>query len=74
MAAQGVTFLEKWVDENVTYLEKGGNALRAMTLADQCRDAAFALGLTFEEAEAQEGVLEKLIYEAMNYALGTPDD
>jgi hypothetical protein len=67
-------FVESWIDQNVTYLEKGGDSVRATTLADMCREAAAAIGVTIEDIKPEFGSLETMILEAMHYAVGLPED
>ena len=74
MSNPAVEFVESWIDQHVTYGEKGGDSSRAATLAEMCRDAATSLGVSIEDIKPEFGTLEAIILEAMHYAVGTPDD
>lgn len=74
MSNRAVEFVESWIDQHVTYSEKGGDPARATTLADMCREAAATLGVTIEDIKPEFGTLETIILEAMHYAVGTPED
>lgn len=68
MSKQGIEFLEQWIDDHVSYQEKDGNAERATALANECRAAASAQGLSVDDMEPQYGTVEQIIFEAMHYA------
>lgn len=74
MSKVGTNFLEAWIDEFVTYTDNGANSVRALALADQCRVAAAAVGITIDDIEPKYGAVENIILEAMHYAAGTPSD
>ncbi len=74
MHNRAVEFVESWIDQHVTYSEKGDDSNRAATLADMCREAAATLGVTIEEIKPEFGTLETIILETLHYAVGTPED
>jgi hypothetical protein len=66
MSAEGRAFLESWIDQNVTYLDKGGDYIRALMLADRCILDAAAEGITITDLEPN-GRVEKIIYAALRF-------
>jgi hypothetical protein len=66
MSAKALAFLENWIDQNITYLDKGGDYLRAMTLADSCRLNAAKLGISMLELDPTAVGMEKIIHDAMH--------
>jgi phosphoribosylaminoimidazole-succinocarboxamide synthase len=74
MSKQAIEFLESWIDQHVSYAEKGGDSTRATTLADMCRGAAATLGISFDDIKPEFGTVETIIHEAMHYAVGTSED
>lgn len=74
MSNRAVEFVESWIDQHVTYSEKGGDAMQAAMLANMCRNAAATLSVSIEDIQPEFGTLEAIILEAMHYAVGTPDD
>ena len=36
MSKQAAEFVEGWIHQNLTYLDRGGDFIRAMELADKC--------------------------------------
>jgi hypothetical protein len=67
-------FLKSWIDKNITYLDKGGDYVRAMELADKCRAAAEIHGIKIDETEGGIGVLETIIHKAMHYRGEAPSE
>ena len=65
MSKQAAEFLRSWIEQNVTYLDGGGDYIRAMELADKCRATAATLGIVVDETEGGIGVLETVIHKAM---------
>ena len=74
MTNPAAEFVENWIDQHVTYGEKGGDPTRAAMLANMCRNAAAIFGVSVEDIQPEFGTLEAIILEAMHYAVGTPDD
>ena len=78
MSAKAIAFLEDWIDRNITYLDKGGDYLRAMTLADSCRLSAAKQGVPLLELDPDGVGMERIIHNAMHgrttpiAALNTP--
>lgn len=66
MSKQGAEFLKSWIAQNITYLDRGGDYIRAMELADKCRATAATLSITIDETEGGIGVLETVIHKAMS--------
>lgn len=64
MAKAGKEFIERWIDEHVGYAEHGANSIVALDLADKCREAATAKGITIE-IEPHFGTLDEIIFEAL---------
>ena len=74
MSSPAADFVESWIDQNVTYVEKGGDSVGATTLADMCREAASVIGVSISDIKPEFGTLETIILEAMHHAIGMPDD
>ena len=66
MSAKAIAFLEDWIDQNITYLDKGGDYLRAMTLADSCRLNAAKQGISLVELDPGAVGMERIIHDAMH--------
>jgi hypothetical protein len=66
MSAKAIAFLEDWIDRNITYLDKGGDYLRAMTLADSCRSSAAKQGISLLELDPDAVGMERIIHDAMH--------
>lgn len=66
MSAKAIAFLEDWIDQNITYLDKGGDYLRAMTLADSCRLNAAKQGVPLLELDPDGVGMERIIHNAMH--------
>ena len=56
MSKHGAEFLRSWIEKNVTYLDRGGDYIRAMELAENCRATAATLGIVVDETEGGIGV------------------
>jgi hypothetical protein len=68
MSARGVSFLENWIDGNVTEADKYGSHERAKELAVQMEADAKAQDITLVDMEPKFGSLETIIYEAMHHS------
>jgi hypothetical protein len=64
MNRDGIAFLHRWLQQNLTDADRGGNSIRAMVLADKCRHAAAAEGLSIDD-EPKWGSIESMIYSRM---------
>ena len=66
MSAKAIAFLEDWIDQNITYLDKGGDYLRAITLADSCRLNAAKQGVPLLELDPDGVGMERILHNAMH--------
>lgn len=66
MSAKAIAYLEDWIDKNITYLDKGGDYLRAMTLADRFRLNAAKQGISLLEFDPDNVGMERIIHDAMH--------
>jgi hypothetical protein len=76
MSERGISFLENWIQKNVTAAVLSDDPLRASELAKRCILEAAAEGITLEEIKPDTGSVESHIAEAMVHlnAPGTPGD
>ena len=76
MSARGLSFVEDWIQKNVTAGEREGDAARTAVLADRCRQEAAGQGIAEDELESEYGSLETVIYGAIVHltAPGMPGD
>ena len=65
MTRQGIDFLDKWVQKNVTAADTG--QARAAILAAQCILQATEQGIQFSHMEIEEQELEQMIEEVADY-------
>ena len=75
MTAQGMKFLETWVSEKVPLLPFTDDAMvRALTL--KLKGDATSAGLTMQDLELDEAIVEQFIKEAILFRAepGTPGD
>ena len=66
MTDKGQTFLDAWIKQNVSYLDVGGDYLRAIVLAEKCVGEAATLGITLDELDPAAMSLEKIMHKAMH--------
>jgi hypothetical protein len=66
MSEKGQVFLDTWIDRNVSYLDVGGDYLRAIVLAERCMGEAATLGITLDELDPTAMSLEKIMHNAMH--------
>lgn len=66
MSAKAIAFLEDWIDKNITYLDKGGDYLRAMTLAERFRLNAAKQGVPLVELDPDGVGMERILHDAMH--------
>ena len=66
MTDKGQMFLDAWIDKNVSYLDVGGDYLRAIVLAERCIGEAATLGITLNELDPTAISLEKIMHNAMH--------
>ncbi len=66
MTEKGQTFLDTWINQNVSYLDVGGDYLRAIVLADRCIVEAATLGIALNELDPNAMSLEKIMHNAMH--------
>jgi hypothetical protein len=66
MTDKGQTFLDIWIEQNVSYLDVGGDYLRAIILADRCVVDAATHGITLSELDPDAMSLEKIMHNAMH--------
>ena len=66
MSDKGQVFLDTWIDRNVSYLDVGGDYLRAIVLAERCIGEAATLGITLDELDPTAMSLEKIMHNAMH--------
>lgn len=66
MTDNGQSFLDAWINQNVSYLDIGGDYLRAIVLADRCITEAAMLGITLNELDSDAMSLEKIMHNAMH--------
>ncbi len=66
MTDKGQAFLDTWINRNVSYLDVGGDYLRAIVLAERCIGEAATLGITLNELDPTAMSLEKIMHNAMH--------
>lgn len=66
MTDKGQTFLDTWINRNVSYLDVGGDYLRAIVLAERCIGEAATLGITLNELDPTAMSMEKIMHDAMH--------
>lgn len=70
MTDKGQTFLDSWIEQNVSYLDVGGDYLRAIVLAEKCVGEAATLGIALTELDPNAMSLEKIMHDAMHSSPG----
>lgn len=70
MSGRGIDFLENWIQQNVTDVDRKGSRDRAQELAALCVADAADLGITIDDMEPVWGSVEETIYDAMQDILG----
>lgn len=70
MSERGITFLENWINTNITDNDRKRGRDRAKELAAFCLVDAALLGITIDDMEPEWGSLGDIIYDAMQDVLG----
>jgi hypothetical protein len=76
MSSRGVEFLQNWIQNNITDIDRPGSRELASILAAHCRSEAASKGIGLIELEPDFTTVETVIYEAMMHlnASKTPGD
>jgi len=77
MSTEGLEFMEKWIEKNVTYKVRSGEPLSSfdpVRLAERAIMDAGQRGLRLDDLEPEFGTPETIIREALESSEGTPGD
>ena len=64
MSGRGVDFLENWIQQNVTDIDKNCSVHRSAELAENSVQEAAKLGITRDDMEPEFGCVQDIIYDA----------
>jgi hypothetical protein len=67
MSVKALEYLEDWIEKNVSEEHRHGDRSMATELAQRCASDAASKGVDLDELTPEQGNVETIIYEAMQY-------